>query len=103
MTYNGKKVKKMNEKNFNNFVYGGNTVLETLETNSKRVNKVYISKNIGLDNRLKKIIELAKQKSIIIQFTNLNNDKFPKDTNNQGVIAEISPIEYISFEKAELK
>ncbi|MBE7705895.1 MAG: 23S rRNA (guanosine(2251)-2'-O)-methyltransferase RlmB [Cyanobacteria bacterium SIG30] len=88
----------MEQANFSNYIYGKNAVLETLDRNSSRINKIFVSKNIGLDNRLKKIIELAKQKSIIIQFTNLNNDKFPKDIPHQGVIAYVSPVEYMKFE-----
>lgn len=88
----------MNEKNLNNYIYGKNSVFEALDKNPKRVNKIYISKNIGLDNRLKRIIELAKENSIIFQFVNLKTDKFPQNVNHQGVIADISPVEYMDFE-----
>ena len=37
-----------------NYIWGKNAVLETLLKNPKRINKIYISKNIGLDNRLKR-------------------------------------------------
>ena len=89
----------MEEKNFDNFIYGKNAVLEALDKNPKRVNKIYISKNFGLDNRLKKIVELAKENSIIYQFVNLKTDKFPQNINHQGVIANISPVQYMDFEK----
>lgn len=81
------------------YIYGKNAVLEALQVNPKRVNKVYISKNIGLDNRLKKIKELAHANSIIVQFTNLNSDKFDKDMPHQGVIASVAPVGYVDFEE----
>lgn len=43
----------MEYKKLKNYIYGKNAVLETLLKNPKRINKIYISKNIGFDNRLK--------------------------------------------------
>ncbi len=82
----------------NNFIYGKNSVVEVLEKNPRRINKIFISKNIGLDNRMKKIKELAYQNSIIVQYVNLNTPKFPQNVNHQGVIASISPVSYMEFE-----
>ncbi len=87
-----------------NYIWGKNAVLEALSKNPKRINKIYISKNIGLDNRLKKIKELALNNSVIIQFTNLNKyleiikEETGEDINLQGVVASVSPVEYISLE-----
>lgn len=87
-----------------NYIWGKNAVLETLLKNPKRVNKIYISKNIGLDNRLKKIKEEALNNSVIIQFTNLNKyleiikEETGEDVNLQGVVASVSPVEYVSLE-----
>lgn len=36
-----------------NYIYGKNSVVEALLNNPKRINKIYIQKGIGLDNRLK--------------------------------------------------
>ncbi|MBR1617525.1 23S rRNA (guanosine(2251)-2'-O)-methyltransferase RlmB, partial [bacterium] len=58
----------MNEKNL---VWGKNPVIEILEQCPSRINKIYIQENISLDNRLKKIIELAKLNKIVIQKTHL--------------------------------
>lgn len=88
-----------------NYIWGKNAVLETLLKNPKRINKIYISKNIGLDNRLKKIKEEALNNSVIIQFTNLNKyldiikEETGEDVNLQGVVASVSPVEYMSLEK----
>ncbi len=87
-----------------NYIWGKNAVLETLLKNPKRINKIYISKNIGFDNRLKKIKETALNNSVIIQFTNLNKYleiirlETGEDVNLQGVVASVSPVEYISLE-----
>jgi len=87
-----------------NYIWGKNAVLETLLKNPKRINKIYISKNIGLDNRLKKIKEEALNNSVIIQFTNLNKyleiikEEVGEDVNLQGVVASVSPVEYMNLE-----
>ena len=91
----------------NNYVYGKNSVLETISQNPKRINKIFFSDGINFDNRLKKIKELADKNSIQIQFTNLNkfNKYFQDDTkktqniNFQGVIASVSPVEYLDFDE----
>ncbi len=94
----------MEYKKLKNYIYGKNAVLETLLKNPKRINKIYISKNIGLDNRLKKIKETALNNSVIIQFTNLNKyleiikEGTGEDVNLQGVVASVSPVEYITLE-----
>lgn len=91
-------------KTMKNYIWGKNAVLETLLKNPKRINKIYISKNIGLDNRLKKIKETALNNSVIIQFTNLNKyldiikEETGEDVNLQGVVASVSPVEYVSLE-----
>lgn len=84
--------------NSTNYIYGKNAVLEAVMKNPKRINKIYIAQNIGLDNRLKQIKELAYQNSIVVQFANLHNKKFPKDVPTQNVIADIAPVEYMALE-----
>ncbi len=88
----------MQDKNFENYIYGKNAVIETIENQSSRINRIFIANNIGFDNRIKKIIQISKEKSIVVQFTNLNNKNFPKDINHQGVIAYVSPVKYVDFE-----
>ncbi len=95
----------MEYKKLKNYIFGKNAVLETLLKNPKRINKIYISKNIGFDNRLKKIKEEALNNSVIIQFTNLNKyldiikEETGEDVNLQGVVASVSPVEYITLEE----
>ena len=95
----------MEYKKLKNYIWGKNAVLEALLKNPKRINKIYISKNIGFDNRLKKIKEEALNNSVIIQFTNLNKyldiikEETGEDVNLQGVVASVSPVEYITLEE----
>ena len=90
----------MNKNYGNNYIYGKNPVYEILQNNPKRVNKIYIQKNFSPDNRLKKIIELARQNNIVIQNVDLKkfNEYFEEKPNFQGVIASVSPVEYIDIE-----
>ncbi len=83
----------------NTYIYGKNSVLEVLLKNPKRLNKIYFQKKIFFDNRLKKINELAFQNKIQINFVNLQkfNDYFDEKPNFQGVVASVSPIEYVEL------
>ena len=67
---------KNSSENINNYIYGKNSVLETISQNPRRINKIFFSTGINFDNKLKKIKEAAEKNSILIQFTNLN--KFNK-------------------------
>lgn len=90
----------MNTQSSKNIIYGKNPVFEALSKNPKRVNKIYIQKNFSLDNRLKKIYELAQENKINLQFTSLQKfcEYFDEKPNFQGVIAEVSPVEYLELE-----
>ncbi len=89
-----------------NYIYGKNTVFETISQNPKRINKIFFSQGINFDNKLKKIKEIAQENSILIQFTNLNKfnkyfesgEKKLTTVNFQGVVASVSPVEYADFE-----
>ena len=86
----------MAENQEKNYIYGKNPVCEILTNNPKRINKLYIQKNISYDNRLKKIIELARINKIIIQNVDLKkfSEFFEENVNFQSVIAAVSPVEY---------
>ena len=89
----------MSENQSSSYIYGKNPVYEILSNNPKRINKIYIQKNFSYDNRLKKIVELAKEHKIIIQNIDLKkfNEHFEEKVNYQGVIATVSPVEYIEL------
>lgn len=80
-------------------IYGKNSVLEAISADNREINKIMISKNIHSDNKIEKIKELAKNKGIVYQF--VGKDKFSSysEYNHQGVIALISPIEYVDLDK----
>lgn len=84
-----------------NYIYGKNSIVEVLENSPDRVNKVFIQKGIGLDNRLKKIIELCKNYSIVFNFVDLKKyaENFEENVNLQGVIASVSPVPYKDFDE----
>ena len=86
----------MNE-NFE-IIYGKNSVIEALNSENREINKILISKNIHTDNKIEQIKELCKNKGIIFQF--VGKDKFApyEEFNHQGVIAQISPIEYMELD-----
>ena len=87
----------MNEKNL---VWGKNPVIEILEQCPSRINKIYIQENISLDNRLKKIIELAKLNKIVIEKTHLKKLQtlVGEDVSFQKVVASTTSIEYMDLE-----
>lgn len=75
-------------------VYGKNPVEALLETNPKRVNKLYTTKGIKFDPKIKNIISLARQNRITVN--EVPRDKMDKLTGgvHQGVAASVSPIKY---------
>ena len=84
----------------NNLIYGKNPVYEVLEKNSKRVNKIYIQNGISFDNRLKKIVELAKSNKILIQYTQLQKVSCESDeiVTRQGDNASVAGVEFVSLD-----
>lgn len=79
-------------------IYGKNSVMEALVSENREINKILISKTIHTDTKLNKIKELAREKGIVFQF--VGKDKFQPyaDFNHQGIIALVSPIEYMELE-----
>lgn len=80
------------------FVYGKNPVYSLLENNKKRINKIFIAKGIKYDEKIKKILNLAKQHKINAQ--EVPREKLDQITRgaHQGIAAFVSPIEYIDFD-----
>ena len=83
--------------NLNNYIYGRNSVIEKKKKNSKRVNKILISKNTSNDAKINEIITLAKQNGVVFSF--VPKEKFQDFSHvpHQGVLAAVSPVEYIDF------
>ncbi|MDR0800794.1 MAG: 23S rRNA (guanosine(2251)-2'-O)-methyltransferase RlmB [Endomicrobium sp.] len=75
-----------------NIVYGRNPVLELLKASKRTVNKIMISQT-ARGAVISEIISLAKQKSIALHSVPPEKlDRFSE--NSQGVVAEVSPVEY---------
>ena len=83
--------------NLNNYIYGRNSVIEALSKNSNRVNKILISKNTSNDAKINEIITLAKQNGVVFNF--VPKEKFQDFSHvpHQGVLAAVSPVEYMDF------
>ena len=75
-------------------IFGKNAVTEALIAGNRDINKILISKNIQGDAKLNKIKELAKENGVVFQF--VAKEKFLPyaEFNHQGVIAQVSPIQY---------
>ncbi len=79
-------------------IYGKNSVTEALISENREINKIIISKSIHCDNKLNKIKELAREKGIVFQFAGREKFQPYDEFNHQGVIAFVSPIEYMELE-----
>ena len=79
-------------------IYGKNPVLEALEAGHE-INKMLILDG-SKDKNLQKIIEKAREKKIIVQFSERKFlDKLVEGENHQGVIAYVSPYRYFDLDE----
>ncbi len=83
--------------NKNSYIYGKNSVIEALFTAPNRINKVLISKNSSNDSKITEIVNLAKKNHVIFQFVPKEKFKDYSDCPHQGVVALVSPVEYIEL------
>ncbi len=81
----------------NDFVYGKNSVLEALKSGKRNINKIIISKNVNNDVKTNEIIDLAKNKKVVFQFLPKEKFQMYREYNHQGIIAFVSPIEYMEL------
>ncbi|HAS74580.1 MAG TPA: 23S rRNA (guanosine(2251)-2'-O)-methyltransferase RlmB [Clostridiales bacterium UBA8960] len=78
-------------------IYGKNPVIEALQS-GREINKIVFFEG-SKDKNMQKIIELAKAKKIVMQFSDRRMmDKMTDGENHQGVIAYVSPYEYYELE-----
>jgi len=82
----------------NDLIYGKNSVLEALKANSRRINKILLSKNLHNDPKIDEIIELAKKSKIVFQFVPKEKFNDYREYTHQGVIAFVSPVEYADLD-----
>lgn len=81
------------------FIFGKNNVLELLLKGERNVNKIILSQGLHSDNKIKKIIDFAKQNNIVFQFVPKEKFKQYQEYSHQGVIAYVSPIVYLDFDE----
>ena len=80
-------------------IYGKNPVESLLQTNRKRINKIFIAKGLKFDEKLRQIYSIAREFKINIQ--EIPREKLDKmaDGVHQGVAASVSPIQYTDFDE----
>ena len=79
----------------NSYIYGKNAIIEALEAGNREFNRILISNNSRSDEKLEKIKDLAKSKSIVFQFVGKEKlNQITQEARHQGVIAQIAPIKY---------
>lgn len=79
------------------YIYGKNPVVEAMEAGHE-INKMLVLEG-SKDRNLQKVVEMAKQRKIMLQFVERKMlDKIVEGENHQGVIAYVSPYEYYEVE-----
>ena len=78
-------------------IEGKNSIYEALNANIG-INKIYILNTIK-DNKIKQIVELAKQQKVVIKYVDKNLlDNMSKTNNHKGIIAEAVDYKYCEVE-----
>lgn len=89
--------KKPLNTDFDDIVYGKNSVLEAL-LSDREINKILISKTNHSDSKMEEIKKLAQNKGVIFQFVGKEKFALYNELNHQGVIAQIAPIKYVELD-----
>ncbi|HSA07090.1 MAG TPA: 23S rRNA (guanosine(2251)-2'-O)-methyltransferase RlmB [Candidatus Gastranaerophilales bacterium] len=78
-------------------IYGKNPVDALLESNKRRINKIFIAKGIKYDEKIKRILSRAKEYKISIH--EIPREKLDNLTKgvHQGIAASVAPIEFADF------
>ncbi|MEL6190590.1 MAG: 23S rRNA (guanosine(2251)-2'-O)-methyltransferase RlmB [Bacteroidota bacterium] len=91
------------EKKSSQIIYGIHPVLEALKTDAS-IEKLFYKKEGNLHERLKDIRALANEKNIPIQYIpEFKLKDMSRDTNHQGVVAQLSAITYKPLEQTILQ
>lgn len=79
-------------------IYGKNPVEGILETNPKRINKIFLVIGVKFDPKIRNILFLAKKNKIVV--VDIPKEKMEKlvDGVHQGVAASVSPVEFIELD-----
>lgn len=81
------------------FIYGINSVSEALGVSKSSIRRIVVGRGKG-GPRIQEIVRLAKSKGVPVSFEPVDAlDRKAKGQKHQGVIAEISQVEYSSLEE----
>ena len=87
----------MSESNENIYIYGRNTVQETLEKKADQVEKIFVRNSLR-DDHISKILNTASQHRIPVSHVPGNKlYNLVGNVNDQGVVAMMSAVEYREF------
>ena len=82
------------------YIYGKNSIEETISNSPHRINKILISENNKFDKKINYMINFCKENKIKFQFVPKEKiDKVAPGAAHQGVVAFISPIKYTSLDE----
>lgn len=81
-----------------NIIYGKNAVIEALKSGKRNFNKILISKANRPDAKINQIKDLASANGVPFIFMEREKFSVYNDYNHQGVVAFVSPIEYVDLD-----
>lgn len=81
----------------NEIIYGRHPVIEALKAGTRNFKKILVAKTFEGDI-VKKIISLAREKKIPVEFV-AREKLICYAKNHQGIVAYVSPKEYLQYEK----
>ena len=82
------------------YIYGKNSIEETIRNSPHRINKILISENNKFDKKINYMINFCKENKVKFQFVPKEKiDTTVPNTAHQGVVAFISPIKYTSLDE----
>ena len=82
------------------YIYGKNSIEETIRNSPHRINKILISENNKFDKKINYMINFCKENKIKFQFVPKEKiDKVAPGGAHQGVVAFISPIKYANLDE----
>jgi 23S rRNA (guanosine2251-2'-O)-methyltransferase len=81
-------------------LYGRQPIREMLLAGRRRIEALYMAPQLQERGDLTDIIELARQKNVRIQQTDISTlETLSEMGNHQGVVAVVSPFRYVSYKK----
>lgn len=80
-------------------IYGRHPVLTALE-NQHQLNRIWITNRLRYDPRFLSLLQTAKANGVVIDEVDPRRlDQLTQHANHQGIVAQVSPYEYLSLEE----